>query len=1127
MKLATKIKLIFITVLTFIAVLVAGIAVSTHGTKAVYADRVSTAPLSIELEVVGPTTRASNNMGDVQFDVVLYNVSKKNIGGVQVDIVFDTEVFTFKSATSTIANQHSGWDFESSQPQGTFVRLYSRDTKNNGITDATIAVSTVTFGVKKAPEQKGYTFSMTGDSVPDNIGNEHTVDLPSATFTYREPHHNATIGDISVTGLDYNGNEVTKVLEPDTDGKYYADFLYNTKTTNIVAHGADTDTDKKGNTHYLSTVTRPGNAPLSNVPLDVGENSFTLTVTAEDKTNTQDYELIITRGAASSEHTLSLFELNGEEVTVGDDGVYRATVPFMTDLSTLKAVAYHPYANVVRIGYPVEPEEGDNGNGGDVAPVALVGDAGKNETMLLKAGENELHVSVKAEDEVVYPVTVIITRELPDLTSVLTWLRFNGAYVESAPDADGKYTIEVPFTTRTAKMNAEADTEAHITHMYAEVIGVVVSDPVEDDTPDIDRPVNNGINATFDLVQGDNLFYVVVRYKGENNLDDDGWNYNVNVLVKREYASGDKVLEYLKVNDNEIIPGADGKYNLGDIPYSTYFIKVEAAAIDLAYVSKISLGTLSVSGDTVEKLTLLPGENVIKIEVTAQDGTTQEHELILRRQEANHEYVKIEFDFTDKQMSKFDETPNFFIGEDDIAEDNGEPIVRTIKAPKKYIDFSLTVPESVSVDVLFFFSQSYETVTGSGTSDSGSVSPLAKVIKPTVSDDNLNYHIEKLDGGSNTLLLRISDSLSGMSKLCIIDIERPVKGGVSPAAIVFLVIFLINMLVIAVLFILDSRNKVEVDETTYKIIVENGGTAPVIIDPSYVPTSSGKDEKKKGKKKGKEDDIELEGANDNKSKDVADKIKMLNKVKQAKESEKEAEKAEEASGNDIQSKLDALKKKKAAEESAEAAPAEEPKKEKKSLFGRKKETAAEATKSDDINSKLDALKKKKAAEEPVEAAPAEEPKKEKKSLFGKKKTEEAPAPAEEPKKELTPQEKAALLSKKKAPEKADSTKDEEINSKLNALKKKAPAEEPKKAPEKADSTKDEEINSKLNALKKKAPAEEPKKAPEKAAPAEEPKKASSGKSKKTSQTDQLLTEIRDLLATQNNTDNNKGKGKKK
>lgn len=205
--------------------------------------------------------------------------------GGQVTVVFDTNYFEYVDFISStdISNSYKG---RSDVAAGQIVIM--GDNNNLAITAKTFKLGGIKLRVKSGITSGTVTEAIkcVGCKMPDMNGTDvkPTVPNPSISISFSEPSNECEMSKLSVNGVAASTTPGSKAFT------YNAPYTYE-KLTGVVP------TVSEG-----ATVTY---APALNSALQVGTNTVTITVTAEDKSTYNTYTLTINRAAAETENKLT------------------------------------------------------------------------------------------------------------------------------------------------------------------------------------------------------------------------------------------------------------------------------------------------------------------------------------------------------------------------------------------------------------------------------------------------------------------------------------------------------------------------------------------------------------------------------------------------------------------------------------------------------------------------------------------------------------------------------------------------------------------------------------------------------------------------------------------------------
>ena len=475
-----------------------------------------------------------------------------------------------------------------------------------------------TFTVNGNPVEDGDTFTTDADATSAALVAVPTAVDAGATVSITGDPSNLVLGDNNITvtvtaanGVDQAtyGVNIYVPMSSDgslstfqVDGEDVADgdvvtLPYGTTSVEVNAIA----------THPAATVEISGGTDLQ-----PGENSLTVTVTAEDQSTTDHTVTLFVN--ANTDTTLSTFTVNGSDVADGDN------------------VDLDPYTTSVDV---VATATDENAN------VEITGNTD------LVSGVNTLTVNVTAADGVTTQTyTVTLTVAAGDDTSV-TSLQVNGADVADGDTVElDPYTASVDVTVTTSDPDATVEitgdtdlvsgdnplsvvvtaadgvaTQVYLVNLHVApgnsteltTFQVNGADVVDGDTVTLDYGTTSvdvlvetaDLDATYeiigdtDLQTGDNTLTVTVTAADGTTTQD----YNVTLTVA---VSTDTSLSVFQVNGADVVDG-----DTVTLDYGTTSVDVVATPTD-------ENATVEITGDT----DLQTGDNTLTVTVTAADGTT-------------------------------------------------------------------------------------------------------------------------------------------------------------------------------------------------------------------------------------------------------------------------------------------------------------------------------------------------------------------------------------------------------------------------------------------------------------------------------------------------------------------------
>lgn len=352
---------------------------------------------------------------------------------------------------------------------------------------------------------------------------------------------------------------------------------------------------------YSSSISVNGSSVISgsasqSIPLVVGSNVITTTVTAQDGVATKIYTVTVTRAATAS----SISTLSG--LTLSHGLLSPAFAPGVTNYTTNVANTVNSITVIATVN---DVTANLKVNGGSVTSSIA------SAPIPLNVGTNSITVTVTAQDGVTIKIyTVTVTR------AAVSTLALSGLEV-----SDGLLTPEFA-----------ADNTNYTVKVANTVSSILVIGAVSDATANVKV---NGILAPYrnasvlvSLNVGSNTINVKVTAK------DGTTNKTYTILVTRAPLSG-AFLQGLSVKG----VGMNPKFKSGTTNYTarvgkaTAKIKLTATATPTGTAIKVN-GVAIKSGSLSKAIPLKVGKNTIKIVVAAQDGNTKTYKIIVTRSSA-------------------------------------------------------------------------------------------------------------------------------------------------------------------------------------------------------------------------------------------------------------------------------------------------------------------------------------------------------------------------------------------------------------------------------------------------------------------------------------------------------------
>ncbi|MBD1365073.1 cadherin-like beta sandwich domain-containing protein [Mucilaginibacter sp. ZT4R22] len=320
-----------------------------------------------------------------------------------------------------------------------------------------------------------------------------------------------------------------------------------------------------------------------NIPLAVGANAVTVTVTAENGTP-KNYTVSVVR-AGSADATLSNLTVNGATIApVFASG----TITYTASVSnTITSVTLTPVVN--------EPNATVTVNGSAVASGSASG------TIPLVVGANTITTVITAQDgSTTKTYTVTVNRALSSNADLANLTASSGTLSPTFASAVVDYTVHVGNTTTGISVTpTRSDAGAVI-----RVNGTIVS--------------SGSASGTVPLVVGDNAITVQVTA-----ADATVKTYTVTVNRAMPAASTDANLASLAVSTGTLTPAfaqATPAYTVS-VPNTTTGISVTPTSTESHATITVN-GTTVASGTASGAINLNGGANIITTIITAEDGTT-------------------------------------------------------------------------------------------------------------------------------------------------------------------------------------------------------------------------------------------------------------------------------------------------------------------------------------------------------------------------------------------------------------------------------------------------------------------------------------------------------------------------
>ncbi|MEO6497389.1 MAG: cadherin-like beta sandwich domain-containing protein, partial [Mucilaginibacter sp.] len=395
-----------------------------------------------------------------------------------------------------------------------------------------------------------------------------TTNIYTVTIN-RKFSSNAKLGSMSVSGTGYNTN--FSGTFSDLDSVLTANIPYTTTAIRLVPNAADPG----GAVIHVNGVLVPHDTATDLLPLEVGLNEITITVTSGDSTATRTYNLHANR--------LPFADVTLSSLTVGNGTITPALSPSVTSYtatvgSSDTQVTITPVATAAASHIDVNGDVVDADSLSSVRPIAFSGQT--------------FNINVVAPDGVtkkIYRLKVNVPVPNAELSSLtLSKGTLSPAFLRTTDT----YTATVPYTTSSIDVTPRSPESGAVIRVNGTLV----------DATHLSAPVN--------LNTGLNTITVLVT-----NQDTIVKTYTVNLT--RSLPATDATLANLQLNTGITETFAP------DVTSYTATVPSEQDTVQLTTLATDTNATIKVNGNTPAggktMLPLLIGENTITTIVKAQD----------------------------------------------------------------------------------------------------------------------------------------------------------------------------------------------------------------------------------------------------------------------------------------------------------------------------------------------------------------------------------------------------------------------------------------------------------------------------------------------------------------------------
>jgi PKD repeat protein len=338
----------------------------------------------------------------------------------------------------------------------------------------------------------------------------------------------------------------------------------------------------------VNTVTVASGSPSGSIALSVGSNVITVVVTSQD-TSTKTYTVTVTRAASSNANlsnlTLSSGTLNPAfaQATIG----YTASVSNATTSITVTPTVADATATVT-------------------VNTVTVASGTPSGAIALSVGTNVITVIVTAQDASTKTYTVTVTRAASSNANLSNLTLSSGTLNPVFAQATIGYTASV----------SNATTSITVTPTVADATATVTVNTV--------TVASGSPSGAIALNVGSNVITIVVTAQ-------DATTKTYTVTVTRA-GSGNADLSNLTISAGTLTPA----FSAGTLSYIAT-VGSNVPSITVTPTTSVGTSTITVNGLSVNSgspssaITLNPGNNVITIVVTAQNGSTQTYTITVTK----------------------------------------------------------------------------------------------------------------------------------------------------------------------------------------------------------------------------------------------------------------------------------------------------------------------------------------------------------------------------------------------------------------------------------------------------------------------------------------------------------------
>ncbi|WP_096356028.1 cadherin-like beta sandwich domain-containing protein [Mucilaginibacter gotjawali] len=453
----------------------------------------------------------------------------------------------------------------------------------NSITSITVTPissdNTATISVNNIPVISG----MPSTAIPLNIGPNiinitGTAQDKTTTLTYTLTVNRAVAANANLVALHLSAGTLSPIFSTATTG--YTTSVPNTMASiTVIPIAADINAAIK-----INSVTVISNQASTPIPLNIGPNSISITVTAQNGTTEKTYSVVVSRLPSANAGLAGITLSNGVITPVFSTSKYSytASVPYNVSSVKLTATGSDTTAMITVNGTQVQP--------GTASP-----------DIPLSVGPNTIATTVTAQDGItIKTTTLLISRAAPSSNASLANLKISsGTLTPVFSAAKFPYTATVAYSVGSITITPTAsDTTGNI-----KVNGLAV--------------ISGTASASVPLSIGQNVITITV-------VAQDGITAKTyTVAITRLAPSANAALYILRLGSAALSPlfaPATTAYS-ASVANSVASTTITLVTTDANATVTIN-GVPAKSGTASAPVPLNTGLNTITVTVTAQDGIT-------------------------------------------------------------------------------------------------------------------------------------------------------------------------------------------------------------------------------------------------------------------------------------------------------------------------------------------------------------------------------------------------------------------------------------------------------------------------------------------------------------------------